>query len=168
MSIPIRRPGRPLSISFAVYLWVPLLIIGEYNMPAFTVRWTPIIKDIMEDAIDDKLDQKHFPFLAGRQTMPQFNSREPTRFANSTLPQLFPKYANTSTAGQFSARYGQWHKERGSQPQYRSGPRIIIYIIGGLTYSEMRCAYEVTRDRKPWEVIIGWYIAYIFMPLKSG
>ncbi|VDM60179.1 unnamed protein product [Angiostrongylus costaricensis] len=93
-------------------------------------RWVPVLKDIMEDAIDDKLDTKHFPFLAGRQINQPF--RAPT-----------------------SARYGQWHKERGQQAQYRSGPRLIVFVIGGLTYSEMRAAYEVTQAKKPWEVIIG-------------
>lgn len=29
-------------------------------------RWTPILKDILEDCIDDKLHHTHFPFLGGR------------------------------------------------------------------------------------------------------
>ncbi|KAK0404636.1 hypothetical protein QR680_017550 [Steinernema hermaphroditum] len=93
-------------------------------------RWVPLIKDIIEDAVDDRLDQKHFPYLSGRQN--QSGYRAPT-----------------------SARYGQWHKERGQPTQYRSGPRLIIFIVGGVTYSEMRAAYEVTSEKKPWEVIIG-------------
>ncbi|VDK74002.1 unnamed protein product, partial [Anisakis simplex] len=93
-------------------------------------RWVPLIKDIMEDAIDDKLDQKHFPFLSGRQMNPTY--RAPT-----------------------SARYGQWHKERGHQTSYRCGPRLIVFVVGGVTYSEMRAAYEVTKEKKPWEIVIG-------------
>ncbi|KJH44793.1 Sec1 family protein [Dictyocaulus viviparus] len=100
-------------------------------------RWVPVLKDIMEDAIDDKLDTKHFPFLAGRQINQPFSNN------------------NGILRAPTSARYGQWHKERGQQTQYRSGPRLIVFVIGGLTYSEMRAAYEVTQAKKPWEVIIG-------------
>lgn len=53
-----------------------------------------------------------------------------------------------------SARYGQWHKDQ-RYSQMRSGPRLIIYIVGGVTYSEMRSAYQVTRTQKAWDVVIG-------------
>nr|AAO83849.1 neural-specific syntaxin-binding protein 1 [Lymnaea stagnalis] len=95
-------------------------------------RWVPYIKDILEDAIEDKLDARHFPFLAGG--------------ANSR-PHI--------PGPQRSARnYGQWHQEKGKQ-SYKSGPRLIVFIIGGVTYSEMRCAYSVTQSVKNWEVLIG-------------
>ena len=54
-----------------------------------------------------------------------------------------------------SARYGQWHKERAGQSAVKSGPRLIVFIIGGICYSELRCAYEVASVSKTWDVIIG-------------
>lgn len=36
----------------------------------------------------------------------------------------------------------------------RNGARVILFTLGGMTYSEMRCAYEITRDDKR-EVFFG-------------
>ncbi|XP_067636167.1 protein ROP isoform X2 [Eurosta solidaginis] len=92
-------------------------------------RWTPVVKDIMEDCIDDKLDQRHFAFLAGRAQ-------------------------NTNYHAPTSARYGHWHKDK-AQAQVKNVPRLIVFIVGGVSMSEMRCAYEVTNAVKNWEVLIG-------------
>lgn len=53
-----------------------------------------------------------------------------------------------------SARYGHWHKDK-AQTTVKNVPRIICFVIGGLSMSEMRCAYEVTAAYKNWECIVG-------------
>ena len=47
-------------------------------------RWTPILKDIIEDSIEDKLDQRHFPFLAGRPSVP-VTKNAPPRLVESMI-----------------------------------------------------------------------------------
>ncbi|KAF3835425.1 hypothetical protein F7725_027983 [Dissostichus mawsoni] len=90
-------------------------------------RWTPVIKDVMEDAVENKLDTKEWPHL----------SESPAAWNGS---------------GAVSAR--QKHKAS-SQDERRTGSRLIVFVVGGMSYSEMRCAYEVTQTVKSCEVIIG-------------
>jgi len=92
-------------------------------------RWTPLLKDIIEDAIEDKLDNNHFPYLSGqRQTV--------------------------RTAAPTSVRYGAWHQDKkGTQP--KNVPRIIAFVVGGCCFSELRVAYQITSEKKNWEIIMG-------------
>lgn len=91
-------------------------------------RWAPYAKDLMDDVVEEKLDQRQFPYLSNR----------PMGGGNF---------------GGSSAR-PTWHRNVGQQTT-RSGPRLIVFIIGGVTYSEIRSAYEVTVANKKWEVIVG-------------
>lgn len=94
-------------------------------------RWVPYVKDLMEEILDEKLDQRAFPFLSNR--------------------------PNMQGSGAFSGSSARptWHRNDKQQQQQRSGPRLIVFVIGGISYSEMRSAYEVTTQNKKWEVIIG-------------
>ena len=75
-------------------------------------RWTPELKEILEQAIDNKLDQTKFPFL-----------KPPIK----------------------KPHYGQIGRKS----------RVVVFVVGGLSHSEARVAYEVSRDRPQWEVVVG-------------
>ncbi|XP_005805273.1 syntaxin-binding protein 3 [Xiphophorus maculatus] len=99
-------------------------------------RWTPVIKDVMEDAVENKLDSRDWPH-------------------QSECP------AAWNGSGAVSARQ---RNKTSTQDDRRTGSRLIIFVIGGITYSEMRCAYEVTQAVKSCEVILG--SSHILTPIS--
>jgi len=46
------------------------------------------------------------------------------------------------------------HKIENTQQENKFGSRIVIFMLGGVTYSEIRAAYEVTKLAQR-EVLIG-------------
>ncbi|KAK2504141.1 hypothetical protein MC885_004700 [Smutsia gigantea] len=128
------------------YLGVPIVPQSQQGKPlrkdrsaeeTFQLsRWTPFIKDILEDAIDNRLDSKEWPYC-------------------SQCPAVW------NGSGAVSAR----QKPRANYLDDRkNGSKLIVFVIGGITYSEMRCAYEVSQARKSCEVIIG--STHILTPKK--
>ena len=57
----------------------------------------------------------------------------------------------------YSARYRSPHWHCKDKSKQKNVPRVIIFIIAGITYSEMRSACEVTAAAKNCEVIVGKY-----------
>lgn len=80
----------------------------------------------MEHCIADTLDSAHFPYVGLKRP-------------NAPLVK--------------SARFGNW--DRSDSEKGRNRSRLIIFVVGGMSFSEMRCAYEVTTANEDWEVIIG-------------
>jgi len=119
-------------------------------------RWTPVVKDLIEDAIEGKLDTNHFPFLNDKRGLSNRNKApaRPERQKNKQLGPQAPKRFNHNYQTKSSNRYGRWHKDKGDQT--RNVSRVIVFILGGATYSEARVGYEVSHDKSPsWEVLVG-------------
>lgn len=51
-------------------------------------------------------------------------------------------------------RYRAIQNKKNQQPK-NNVSRIIVFVLGGVTFSEIRSAYEINDDSKNWEVIIG-------------
>ena len=78
----------------------------------------------------------------------------PTPETSLLLSDSISLWLETSVRTFFSNRYGRWHKDKAEQGS-RNIPRIIVFIVGGISLNEARAAYEVTKERSSWEVIIG-------------
>lgn len=106
-----------------------------------TARWTPVVKDVIEDAIADRLNSKHFTYLS--------DDVENGVSKPNMLSKAAPK--SLRFGGDPSKAVGG-----GMGNGLAKSSRLIVFLLGGVTFSEMRCAYEVSRAATTaCEVIIG-------------
>lgn len=69
VSLNLLKPRDGKSFVFCVFFLISCYCCA---------RIYPVLKDILEDCIDDRLDSRHFPFLAGRAQNSTYHA--PTRY----------------------------------------------------------------------------------------
>ncbi|KAL7409093.1 Sec1-like protein [Mrakia frigida] len=108
-------------------------------------RFKPVVRSMLEEHVSGKLDPSHFPYLRNAPNEPAPSSSL-RGSASSPAP---------SAAGSLRSQRPNWARAAPSGVQ-REGTkqRLIIFVAGGITYSEMRTAYQVGLALGK-EVIIG-------------
>jgi len=95
-------------------------------------RFAPPLKALAAALCDDALDPDLYPALGGRGTPSQQPRKQAAVSARKTASRL--------AGGKAKAAF--------------AGPKVVICVLGGATYSELRAAYEVSRE-KGREVLLG-------------
>ncbi|MGH0154432.1 UNVERIFIED_CONTAM: hypothetical protein FKN15_027194 [Acipenser sinensis] len=96
-------------------------------------RWIPLVKDVMESTNSGKIK-------------PERKERTEATYQLSRWIPLVKDVMEVRkdlllSSAHVSARFGHWHKNKAAV-EYCTGPRLIVFFIGGVAHSEMRCAYE--------------------------
>ncbi|EAL65456.1 Sec1-like family protein [Dictyostelium discoideum AX4] len=101
------------------------------NVPYEVSRYVPVVKDIAENIINETLPSTDFPFV----------KEEPiARATNAPVSKVSLK--------------GKSKQPRWADPNVQveetkySGSKLIIFVIGGMTFSEMRSIYELSSHYK--------------------
>eukprot|EP01113_Clastostelium_recurvatum_P022373 TRINITY_DN2667_c0_g1_i1.p1 TRINITY_DN2667_c0_g1~~TRINITY_DN2667_c0_g1_i1.p1 ORF type:complete len:620 (-),score=203.59 TRINITY_DN2667_c0_g1_i1:32-1732(-) len=116
------------------------------DVPFELSRYTPSVKDIGTDLIEGTLPVATFPFLREDHAAAAAESKP----SGGIDEKLSLKGARSK-----QPRWSEKGKKKEEAPKERYvGGRVIIFIVGGMTMSEMRAAYELTQASKR-QVFIG-------------
>eukprot|EP00276_Gloeochaete_wittrockiana_P002319 CAMPEP_0184675198 /NCGR_PEP_ID=MMETSP0308-20130426/87656_1 /TAXON_ID=38269 /ORGANISM="Gloeochaete witrockiana, Strain SAG 46.84" /LENGTH=629 /DNA_ID=CAMNT_0027122881 /DNA_START=157 /DNA_END=2046 /DNA_ORIENTATION=+ len=100
-------------------------------------RYQPVVKSLVEDIFKDELPVADFPFV-----------KEPSASATSAA-------TDTGTSLRKTTKNPKWAKGASKkQEEPSTGPRVIVFIAGGMSFSETRVCHELANLQKR-EVIIA-------------
>eukprot|EP00002_Diphylleia_rotans_P007281 TRINITY_DN1679_c0_g1_i1.p1 TRINITY_DN1679_c0_g1~~TRINITY_DN1679_c0_g1_i1.p1 ORF type:complete len:623 (-),score=137.85 TRINITY_DN1679_c0_g1_i1:324-2192(-) len=117
------------------------------DVPFELSRYVPPLKYILEDLANGSLSEANYPAVP--------NSGQGSSGGSSAAPVVDRgKSARGGTKQVLHWAAGSKQPERPADEIPTEGGRIIVFIIGGMTHSEMRAAYEITKNMHR-EVLIG-------------
>ncbi|KAI9145008.1 Sec1-like protein [Paraphysoderma sedebokerense] len=102
------------------------------DVPYELSRYVPALKYTMEDSVNNTLDTSLYPYLRDNPDMEKDQPKAVGQSLRSTKP--------------------SWQKKGNEKTDVKG--KLIVFILGGVSYSEVRSAYEVTQTSNR-EVIIG-------------
>ena len=109
---------------------------------------SPIIipfKTALQDHINGRLDQQAFPYVKD----------SPTNLTSSSSLRSTPVSPTTPTSGSLRSAKPSWHKaapKTGTAVEIRQ--QVLVFVAGGMTYSEMREVYLLSKSLNK-DIIIG-------------
>ncbi|RKO88418.1 Sec1-like protein [Blyttiomyces helicus] len=124
-------------------------IAAEYTVH----RYVPTLKYILEDTISGKLDHGLFPLVREPKVdVPAFGELarpDTVRGPGKVVP----------FKGNFKPRWATRRPQKASAGKEEedlrgNGSRVIVFFVGGITFPEIRTAYEITKGLKR-EIVVG-------------
>ena len=118
--------------------------------------------------MNNSVDPGYFPFIRDP-VGGTAKASSPTKTGGSAgnlvgVPDSAHPYSLRTTRAKWANKKKEENKENGvvatedslvnSVEYRRNGPTVLVFVLGGMTYSEMRSAYEVMNQYKR-DVIIG-------------
>jgi len=98
-------------------------------------RYQPNLLDTVTNLANGTLSSKDFPFLF---------KEEESEVPRSAPPPTQKKLPPTA-----------WVNNKEAQPAKKTGPRLIIFIAGGVSYSEIRIVHKLTQKPHNLDIVLG-------------
>jgi syntaxin-binding protein 1 len=112
-------------------------------------RFVSTIHNILQDELDNRLDSKMFKSLAC--TVPKKATNTQVNGTNIKGP------GKIVHLERYNPKWG-WKKLKGTGPGMEdwrmNGPRVIVYVLGGLSFAEIRAASTLSQLKKR-DILIG-------------
>jgi len=105
------------------------------DVPYELSRYVPNLKEVLKQLVEDDLSAQDYPFVRDD---PNVTAGRQPASSSSAAPKSLKGAATKAP------RWADKGKKKEENKVQLSGPRIIVFILGGMTFSEMRTAYEIT------------------------
>jgi len=107
---------------------------GE-DVPYELSRFSPNVKELYTELVNDSLSTADFPYLRD----------DPGIGSGKAAASSAPKTSLKGAASKQPRWVDKGKKKEEAKAAY-TGPRLIVFIAGGMTLSEMRSAYEISEQ----------------------